>query len=212
LPGTRIAPDRVAGYYIDLRLKAHVAQWPPSWLERPQLPHVAVCQWGLGAYEHYIAGDGERWLTAAIDAGRYLIDSQTCGDSQDGGWRHDFPTTHTFQLVPPWLSGMAQGQGASLLTRLYLETKEDQFAEAALRALRPLSVPTEEGGVNARLDGGSFAEEYPTHPPSFVLNGAFFALWGLSQPLSMGHRLLVAVRPLSSSSRQRRELRVSPPP
>ena len=28
------------------------------------------------------------------------------------------------------------------------------------------------------LDGGPFFEEYPTTPPSFVLNGQIFALWG----------------------------------
>ena len=30
----------------------------------------------------------------------------------------------------------------------------------------------------ALLDGAPMPEEYPTDPPSFVLNGAIFALWG----------------------------------
>lgn len=177
LPGTHISPGRVAGYYIDLRLKTHVAEWPPPWLDRPRMPHVAACQWGLGAYEHYLAGEGDQWLTAAIDAGRYLLRSQTRGGRDDGGWPHNF-SIHTYRLVPPWLSAMAQGEGASLLTRLFLETDEEQFADAAVRALRPLSVSTEDGGVQTRLADGPFLEEYPTNPPSFVLNGAFFSLWG----------------------------------
>jgi hypothetical protein len=39
-------------------------------------------------------------------------------------------------------------------------------------------VPTAEGGVRARLGAGFFLEEYPTDPPSLVLNGGIFALWG----------------------------------
>lgn len=89
------------------------------------------------------------------------------------------PYPHTFPLAPPWVSGMAQGEGASLLVRIHLETGDDRYAEAARRALRPLAVPSSEGGASASLEGGSLPEEYPTEPPSFVLNGAIFALWGL---------------------------------
>jgi hypothetical protein len=73
---------------------------------------------------------------------------------------------------------MAQGEGASLLVRLFARTGDDRFAETALRALRPFSVPTEQGGVLARLGDGPFFEEYPTRPGSFVLNGGIFALFG----------------------------------
>jgi hypothetical protein len=33
--------------------------------------------------------------------------------------------------------------------------------------------------VQARLGDGAWPEEYPTDPPSYVLNGGIFALWGL---------------------------------
>jgi heparosan-N-sulfate-glucuronate 5-epimerase len=36
-----------------------------------------------------------------------------------------------------------------------------------------------DGGVSAALGGGALPEEYPTDPPSLVLNGAIFGLWGL---------------------------------
>jgi len=74
---------------------------------------------------------------------------------------------------------MAQGQAASLLIRLYELTGEAAFAETALRALRPLRLSVAAGGTRASLGGGPFLEEDPTQPPSLVLNGAFFALWGL---------------------------------
>ena len=41
-----------------------------------------------------------------------------------------------------------------------------------------MRLPSAEGGVQARLDGRPWPEEYPTDPPSYVLNGGIFALWG----------------------------------
>jgi heparosan-N-sulfate-glucuronate 5-epimerase len=41
-----------------------------------------------------------------------------------------------------------------------------------------MRVPSSRGGVAAMLHGGPFFEEYPTDPPSFVLNGALYAIWG----------------------------------
>ncbi len=171
--------EQVRGYYIDFSSKAYAPRWPPDWLGPvdKQL-HVATAQWGFGAYERYLNGEGEAWLEAARGAADHLLELQHDSGGQDGGWRHLFPLSHTFRLDPPWLSGMAQGEGASLLVRLFLETGEERYAEAALRALKPMNVPVPEGGTLAFLDGLPFVEEYPTDPPSCVLNGAIFALWG----------------------------------
>ena len=142
--------------------------------------HVATAQWALGCYERFLHGDGEEWLAAAIAAGDYLVSDQRRGGRDDGAWLHQLEMPHTYPIDPPWISAMAQGEGASLLARLYLRTGEERYAEAAARALKPLAIPTAEGGVLVRLpDGGPFYEEYPTNPPSYVLNGGIFAIWGL---------------------------------
>jgi hypothetical protein len=174
------AEDPIRGFYIDFSFKAESSQWPPPWLAglSEQL-HVRTVQWGLGAYERFIDGQGERWLEAAQRAAEHLIGVQQSGGPQDGGLRHFFPMPHTYRIDPPWLSGIAQGEAASLFVRLYRESGDQRFAEAARRALLPMSVPSAEGGVLAELDGEGSIEEYPTSPASFVLNGAIFALWGI---------------------------------
>lgn len=173
--GAHIRTGEVGGYYIDFRDKARSSSWPPSWLvPGGRQLYVAPAQWGLGCYEHYLAGRGGEWLAAAGAAAEYLVGAQ----QPDGGWIHRFPYHHTYPLAPPWMSAMAQGEGASLLVRLHLETHEERFRESALLALGPMRRPVGSGGVAAQLDGGPFPEEYPTDPPSFVLNGAIFALWG----------------------------------
>jgi heparosan-N-sulfate-glucuronate 5-epimerase len=165
----------VRGYYIDMRVKAAAPIW-----NAPEVPlYVGPIQWGLGCFERYLAGEGEVWLKAARDRAEELVESQHREGLQAGGFLHRRALAHTFALRPPWISAMAQGEGASLLVRVFQETGEERYAEAACRALLPLSVDSADGGARARLDGRAFPEEYPTQPPSFVLNGAIFTLWGL---------------------------------
>lgn len=175
--GGQIASETVKGYYIDLTDAAKQPEWPPPWLHPASL-HVGVCQWGLASYDRYLGGDGDEWLAAALSAGNHLLETQEQSGSFEGGWVHRTPFPHTYSLEPPWLSGIVQGQAASLLVRLHLESGEGRFAEGARSAALPLSVPIEERGLLARLNGGPFPEEYPTDPPSFVLNGGIYALWG----------------------------------
>jgi heparosan-N-sulfate-glucuronate 5-epimerase len=172
--GSQIDPDAVRGYPIDLRIKAQDAdglQSDPG----PDILYVGLTQYALGAFEHWLAEGDERWLDAASATAERLLDSQ----DRDGSWYHSAPFPHTFVLHPPWASGITQGQAASLFTRLYLETGDERLAEAAVRALAPLTTPQRDGGVGGELGGRPWPEEYPTSPQSHVLNGAIFALWGM---------------------------------
>jgi len=160
-------------------VKAEVPSWPPPGF--PPLEarlHVASIQWALGSYEHYLAGEGEVWLDAAMHCAEELLAAQQTSGPLAGGWPHRQPFPHTLPLRPPWLSAMAQGEGASLLVRMFAESGDDRFADAARLALLPLDIDSADGGVRANLGGRPFPEEYPTQPPSFVLNGAIFAIWG----------------------------------
>jgi hypothetical protein len=178
--GSQIEPGRVRGYYIDLRVKARSSDLEVAWPWAPgEAPWVSFSQLGLGSYERYLAGDGDEWLSLARQVGDRLCDHQLREGRRRGGFEHAFDFPHTFPLRAPWISSMAQGEGSSLLVRLHLETGEQAYADAALLALEPLYVRTPEGGAMELLDGRPFLEEYPTEPPSFVLNGGIFSLWGL---------------------------------
>ena len=146
--GPRIDPAGVRGYPIDFRSERDDPAVLRRFVERPG--HYL---WGLNAerglacYERWLEGDGEQWLDGARAAADVLVQYQT----PSGAWLQVEPFWHTFVLEPPWASALAQGQAASLLVRVFLETREDRYAEAALRALDPFAVPTSEGGVSALL-------------------------------------------------------------
>jgi heparosan-N-sulfate-glucuronate 5-epimerase len=173
--GTAAVPHAVRGYPLDFRIKAQSLRWPPDGLKSPSDRYVPLAQYGLGCYERYLMGEGEAWLAAALRVGRYLVQHQ----EPDGSWLNRLAFTHTFPLAAPWCCGMAQGEAASLLVRLHLETREARFAEAARDGLAPLWRSRQDRGVCAELNGHLWPEEYPTDPPSFVLNGAIFAWWGM---------------------------------
>ncbi|MGH2909139.1 MAG: D-glucuronyl C5-epimerase family protein [Solirubrobacteraceae bacterium] len=172
--GQHIDPDGVRGYPIDMRVKAASAAGPPPEYWEPEALYVATTQYALGCHERWLHGDGEQWLQASLEAARRLISLQ----SPDGSWHHRRPLRHTFPLPPPWASGITQGQGASLMVRLHLQTGEPEFARAAGLALGPLTTPQARGGVRGEIGGLPWPEEYPTSPQSHVLNGAIFALFG----------------------------------
>jgi hypothetical protein len=173
--GQLIEPDGVAGYPIDMRVKAESAQWPRQDLVAAEALHVRCTQYALGCLERWLSGEGSQWLDAARKAGAHLASVQRAS----GAFEHTAPLAHTFRLRPPWSSAITQGQAASLFVRLHLHTGEKAFADVARRALEPLWTAQAEGGVRGELAGVAWPEEYPTEPQSHVLNGAIFALWGM---------------------------------
>lgn len=84
------------------------------------------------------------------------------------------------ELPPGWYSAMAQGQAMSLLVRAYLRTNNVKYLDSAIKAMRLLDIPSNEGGVLAIFaEKYPWYEEYPTTPHSFVLNGFIYSLLGL---------------------------------
>jgi heparosan-N-sulfate-glucuronate 5-epimerase len=176
--GTRVADG---GYHLDLRVKVAEPQWPaPDLLPLDTMIWVGIAQWGLGAVEHFVHEHDERWLTAARGAADHVLAHMVDGGPLDGALPHVEGFAHTFTLAPGWISAMAQGEAASLLVRVHRFTGDDRYAAAARRLLGPIAVHSRDGGCGVPWAGGWWPEEYPTEPPSFVLNGGVFAILGLA--------------------------------
>jgi heparosan-N-sulfate-glucuronate 5-epimerase len=95
-------------------------------------------------------------------------------------WHHEFDWPYRELLMAPWYSGLAQGQGISLLVRASVVSGQDRYGEAASAAFLALTKDIKEGGVTT-VDRDRFfwIEEYLVDPPSHILNGFIWALWGV---------------------------------
>jgi heparosan-N-sulfate-glucuronate 5-epimerase len=141
---------------------------------------IAIAQWGLGNFNLFRReGDStarERFVVAA----NWLRENLEPNAHGVFVWNHNFDWEYRDTLRAPWYSGLAQGQGISLLVRAYADTNETKYLDAAARAFQSFLAPTTDGGV-AFTDskGNLWFEEYLVSPPTHILNGFIWAAWGV---------------------------------
>jgi heparosan-N-sulfate-glucuronate 5-epimerase len=141
---------------------------------------IAIAQWGLGNHDLFRrSGDAirrEQFLKAADWLVRHL-EKNSFGVFV---WNHHFDWEYRTRLRAPWYSGLAQGQGISLLVRAAAETQSPEYLDAAHRAFESFLKPINEGGV-AFVDQRNqcWFEEYIVSPPTHILNGFIWATWGV---------------------------------
>lgn len=141
---------------------------------------IAIAQYGLARFNRS-AGRGSTddevaWRSAAD----WLVRNLRPNGHGVPVWVHDFDWPYRQALVAPWYSGLAQGGGLSLLVRAARHTGEVRYAEAASAAYRSFTLDVSAGGV-VFTDGRGrpWIEEYLVDPPSHILNGFIWALWGV---------------------------------
>lgn len=141
---------------------------------------IAIAQWGLGNYNlaHRGArGDHQRKFIMAAD---WLCRSLEPNPFGVWVWNHHFDWDYRERLKAPWYSALAQGQGISLLVRAHRHTGNSDYLDAAQRAFSSLLLPIEKGGVQSIDERGDlWLEEYLVSPPTHILNGFIWALWGV---------------------------------
>jgi hypothetical protein len=141
---------------------------------------IAIAQYGLANWNLWRrSGEADRrgkmiaaadWLTANLEKNPAGLEV----------WNHHFDWEYRTPLRAPWYSGLAQGQGISLLVRAHKETGEERYLTAARRAFQPLLRTTGEGGVlHVDPQDRRWIEEYLVEPPTHILNGFLWASWGV---------------------------------
>jgi heparosan-N-sulfate-glucuronate 5-epimerase len=141
---------------------------------------IAIAQYGLGNYN--------LWRRTGDDARKkkfFLIADWLCAHLEQNShglavWNHHFDWEYRDTLKAPWYSALAQGQGISVLVRAHKESGDQRYLEAAQRAFASFQNPMQEGGVAfADESGDLWFEEYIVSPPTHILNGFIWALWGV---------------------------------
>lgn len=141
---------------------------------------IAVAQYGLGNYNLFRQGGKEERQQKFLRAADWLVKHLESNADRVSVWHHYFDWEYREILKAPWYSALAQGQGISLLVRAFVDTGKKIYLDAAHGAFEPFLLEINQGGVSWRDEAGHiWFEEYLVSPPSHVLNGFIWALWGV---------------------------------
>ena len=129
---------------------------------------IEIFQYGLAAYDLFLLNGNQEDLVRFRNCVQWALTSQ----EKSGAWK-------TFYLQNPSspYSAMAQGEGASLLLRAYILTKNSSYIIAAKKALDFMLIPITEGGTSDYGCDGIVLKEFTYLSP--VFNGWIYAAWGL---------------------------------
>lgn len=173
-PGSRFNTARVQGYFIDYRAKIHSP--PRSAHNGTALEGIELAQRALGWWEEVLAGAARAeeeflGLCAALEA---------VAERTDHGllWPC-WIAMPKYGVAAPWYSAMTQAQAASVFVRAHVRTGDDRYGDLAARAIEPILRSPPGGFVVPTPDGPVLEKIAYCRPPSKVLNGWMFALWGL---------------------------------
>lgn len=141
---------------------------------------IAIAQYGLGNFNLYKREKRDENIDKALKAANWLKNNLEKNNFGLYVWNHKFDWEYYHTLRSPWYSALAQGQGISLLLRMYAETNKAEYIDVSLRAFKSLLTEVEKGGV-LFIDKNNcwWLEEYIVDPPAHILNGFIWALWGV---------------------------------
>lgn len=143
---------------------------------------IHAAQYGLGHLQRYWDSQDDVWLDRGVAIAHELVSVGTV-EGFSLVWRYPLEIRSTRN----WLSAMAQGQVASFLLRAARLTDDASLMKAARDALEPYFLDISEGGVQTKLGGSVWLEEYAFEPIPFTLNGYIVALLGLYDAVHLIH-------------------------
>ena len=170
--------ENVKGYYSDLRHKVmgNIA------LDSSGIPinttsegknfcfPIAAFQYGLGAYDLLLETGESIYKDKFMNIVNWATENQQENGAWDAfGWCAE---KHPF-------SSMAQAEGASLLCRAFVETKDENYLKFAKKALEFMVLPVERGGTAYYDSDGILVSLEESGKMRTVMNGMIFSIWGI---------------------------------
>lgn len=141
----------------------------------------AVAQYALGYYDLFIDTGEPKYKQIFLEQAEWFLKDMRIINGDIGLWEYKFDFEYHKGLKAPWRSALAQGQGISVVVRAYSLTEKEKYLAVAAKAFRSFEHGIDEpGGVTyIDNDGYTWFEELIFEPPTHVLNGFIWALWGV---------------------------------
>ena len=146
---------------------------------------TTTAQYALSNYNEYLNTGNDQFKKEFFSQVCYLSQQYTDVNLIASGYCYEFPY-EPYKLEPGWYSALSQGQVLSVFAR-YLSMQSDEMISVLMVKIKNLlMLPIESGGL-LRLtpEGYIWLEEYPSTPPSLVLNGFVSAVHGLHDFLAL---------------------------
>jgi hypothetical protein len=187
--GRYVSRDFVRGYYIDLSPKCDYGgpfdadgipllnYFGPTGM---QYNPCAVAQYALGLHERWLEAGLADYQARFIQQADWLVRTLVTRPSGVAAWEYSFALgQNLYPVAVPWISALSQAQAISVLVRAYQMTLRPTYADTARRAFAALVTPVSQDGLLLQDDGETFLEECPSTPPSRILDGFMFSLFGV---------------------------------
>jgi heparosan-N-sulfate-glucuronate 5-epimerase len=186
---SRATADRLGEYYMLFAEKADYAG-PHDSAGIPMLDYrgkiglqynpIAIAQWGLANFNRYFSTRDTAAEKKSFQSADWLRANLQPNPFGVPVWNHFFDWEYRDTLKAPWYSGLAQGQGISLLLRAAAASGRNEYLDSAQAAFESFVRQVSDGGVVFIDDQQDpWIEEYIVTPPTHILNGFIWALWGL---------------------------------
>jgi hypothetical protein len=139
---------------------------------------VNICQYCFIIHAQYLDNEKDnelRILKNCLDK----LESLKYEDDLIAKWDINYFNSR-YKLSPPWVSAMDCGEVLSFYLRMYQILNDENLLSTSKKIFNFLKIDARNGGVR-RIDenGCLWFEEYPSNPPSYVLNGFIYTIFGL---------------------------------
>ncbi len=141
-----------------------------------------IAQYALEQHSRWSETNDPAALKAFTAQARWLAENQVERSGVPGCYPFPLDWT-TYGAKAGYISAMTQGEAISVLLRAGEVCKDARYFEAAARAAASFRYDIDAGGVAWRDGGDLYFEEAASVPPSHILNGWIYALWGLFELL-----------------------------
>ena len=182
--------DQLDQYYMKFHSKA---EYQGSYDKKgiPQLNYqgdigiqynpIAIAQWSLGNYNLWKKNHSQEYYEKFIQGSDWLHNNLNLNQNNVYVWEHHFDWVYKENLISPWYSGLAQGQGLSVLCRAYNITSDNKYLDSIEKVYQSFLIDVKNGGVTfTDKKGDIWIEEYIIkNNPTHILNGFIWGLWGI---------------------------------
>ena len=175
--GRHFCKTEIKGYYNNMKEKVIFAHHLVESTDMPLLNTesgrtfyfpVAIFQFSFGLLDLYYETGKEVYLHKFRQCADWSLSHQL----ENGAWDN---FSYIYKDYP--YGAMAQGEGASLLVRAYINFKDTRYLEAAKKAISFMLKDVKDGGCTLYEGNDLVLLEYQHLP--IVLNGWIFSWWGI---------------------------------